>query len=291
MAQAFAVKHKATYPNIEYPHLLRELVRHKCGALSGDAEADERIRRARQSRKLKAVGEEINGRLEEARRHLIGRPDPFEGLARLPFKLFLTTNADDQLERALRDRMRFEAVPPALPEEPISEVCRWHNRPGQRTLPPPADAEVEAWSIESPRPLVYHLFGKLEYPDSLVLTEDDYFDFLRGPVGTGMQWRFPTAIRATLQDSALIFLGFRMDAWDFRVLYRSLLAQFDDQRLPQGVNHIAVQLDPEEVGADDADHVRESLKQYFADAHIQFFWGRVEEFIQEFGTRYQAAST
>ena len=30
------------------------------------------------------------------------------------------------------------------------------------------------------RPLVYHLFGRLSEPDSLVITEDDYFDYLIG---------------------------------------------------------------------------------------------------------------
>jgi len=45
--------------------------------------------------------------------------------------------------------------------------------------------------------LVYKLFGQLAEPDSLVLTEDDYFDYLIGvtsnrdliPEAVGGRWR------------------------------------------------------------------------------------------------------
>ena len=67
------------------------------------------------------------------------------------------------------------------------------------------------------RPLVYHLFGRLSVPKSVVLTEDDYFDFLIGV--TTNNDLIPAVVRRALADTALLFLGFNLDEWDFRVLF------------------------------------------------------------------------
>lgn len=283
VAQVLADRNKVRYLHAEYPQVLLEQIRRRCGELPDDPAVDERIARARQRRDSKAVGEEINKRLEAARKRLAGRSDLFSELAQLDLRLFLTTNPDDQLERALQDKARARRASGAEAAEPLSEVCRWHDRPSGKAFPPSViDSGGEVWSIDSSsRPLVYHLYGRLEYPDSLVLTEDDYFDYLRGPVDARMPWRLPDAVRGAFLDSALMFLGFRMDAWDFRVLYRNLLGQYDDQKLPDTVNHIAVQLDPEVAGAIDPVRARESIQRYFADAHIHFFWGPLDEFIHE----------
>ena len=40
--------------------------------------------------------------------------------------------------------------------------------------------EDPEYKPDKDNPLVYHLFGRLDIPESLVLTEDDYFDFLVG---------------------------------------------------------------------------------------------------------------
>ena len=72
-------------------------------------------------------------------------------------------------------------------------------------------------------PFVYHLFGRLTDPESLVLTEDNYFDFLMGI--TANRTLIPDFVIGQLAQSALLFLGFRLDEWDFRVLFRSLMNQ------------------------------------------------------------------
>ena len=51
---------------------------------------------------------------------------------------------------------------------------------GWSDLPSIFDADASRLPPPVERPLVYHLFGRLGEPDSLVITEDDYFDYLIG---------------------------------------------------------------------------------------------------------------
>ena len=78
-------------------------------------------------------------------------------------------------------------------------------------------------SVEEP--LVYHLFGHLRDPDSVVLTQDDYFDYLIDI--TRNNEIIPKSVRANLANTALLFLGFQMSDWDFRVFFRSIISQED----------------------------------------------------------------
>jgi len=88
-------------------------------------------------------------------------------LARLPLPLYITTDPSDLLERALITTGKAAK----------SELCRWNEYIEQ--LPSLYDAEP-SYRPDPNQPLVYHLFGRFNKPDSLVLTEDDYFDFLMG---------------------------------------------------------------------------------------------------------------
>ena len=140
---------------------------------------------------------------------------------------------------------------------------------------------------EAARPLIYHLFGNLREPDSVVLTEDDYFDYLIGV--TANKDLIPPVVRRALADTALLFLGFRMDDWDFRVLFRSLMSQEGRGRRSRYA-HVAVQIDPEESQILEPEGARRYLESYFEDADISIYWGSTEDFVQELGRRWQEAA-
>ena len=111
-----------------------------------------------------------------------------------------------------------------------------------------------------------------------MITEDDYFDFLIGV--TANKDLIPKPVRRALADSALLFLGFQLDDWDFRVLFRSIAGQ-EGARRRQSYAHIAVQVDPEEGRVQRPDQAREFLNAYFQNADISIFWGTVEDFVKE----------
>jgi hypothetical protein len=221
--------------------------------------------------------ESVDDLLEEARarRREAGRLDPFDVLARLPFRLYVTTTPDDQLERALKAAGRPADV----------AVCPWHDR---EELQWPSSPRLEKDIYYTPKandpPLVYQLFGRLGVPKSLVLTEDDYFDFLI-EVNRDPDRRLPRGIRAALGNSALLFLGFRMEEWDFRVLFRHILAQGGRWRLSADYRHVAVQLDPDEGRLIDPHKARRYLSDYFQKADIFLYWGSVEDFLRGLQSR------
>ena len=155
------------------------------------------------------------------------------------------------------------------------EVCRWNDR--LATLPSIFDDNRDYRpSVE--RPLVFHLFGRLDEPDSLVVTEDDYFDYLIG--FTGNNDLIPVVVRRALTDAALLFLGFGLDDWDFRVLFRSIINRQGSERLNLYA-HVAAQIDPEAGRIQEPEGARRYLETYFGGAAISIFWGSVADFTSE----------
>ncbi|MFL5803457.1 MAG: CHAT domain-containing protein [Roseiflexaceae bacterium] len=198
--------------------------------------------------------------------------DPYKVLADLPFPVYITTNASNMLTEALR----------AAGKDPQVELCRWNQ--DIELLPSIYDDEPDYQPSEQ-RPLVYHLFGTFDEPISMVLTEDDHFDFLIG-VSTNKEL-IPITVRQALADTALLFLGFRLDDWNFRVLFRSIMSQEGGSRRSRYA-HIAGQIMPEEGRFLEPERARRYLESYFRDVDISIFWGSVEDFTKELLAQWQA---
>ena len=97
----------------------------------------------------------------------------------------------------------------------------------------------------------------------------------------------PKVVRRRLSDSALMFVGFRIDEWDFRVLYRSLMNTEGERRRAR-YSHVAVQIDPEEGATIDAGRARTYLESYFRNAHVSLYWGSTEHFVKGLQTSWEA---
>ena len=190
-------------------------------------------------------------------------------LASLNLPLYLTTNCDSFLVEALR----------AQGKDPQRETCRWNeDLDGLDSL-----FDKSHYVPTEEAPLVYHLFGIDEQPKSLVLAEDDYLDFL---VKTSVRRdRIPDEIRGAVADSLLLFVGYNLRDWQFRVIMRGLVATLD-RAFP--VNHVAVQL--EEKGAEDMTAVREFLqKHFFRATQIDVYWGSTAQFMAELREHWEEA--
>lgn len=194
--------------------------------------------------------------------------DPHTMLARQPCPVYVTAHPGQLLEHALiREGKR-----------PRSDICRW--RPESEDWPiSPFDVGLpDAYVPSASEPLVFHAFGRLDVPDSLVLTEDDYFDFLVSV--TEDRTKIPMCVRRSLADSALLILGLQLDDWEFRILWRALVHQEGSGRLSRYKN-VAAQIDlagsvVSPVGA------REYLNDYFGKVSVpslDIFWGSVEDFV------------
>ncbi len=202
------------------------------------------------------------------------RTEPHALLADLPLPVYLTTNYDDFLVRALQDRRRA----------PVRELCRWNRYLRQR---PSVFIEDPEYEPSAANPVVFHLHGHDEAPESLVLTEDDYLDFLVNH--NRDQKILPPRIQGALADASLIFIGYSLTDWTFRVLYRGLITAME-----RGLRRISltVQMDPSASGQDDAQGqaYQRYVEEYFAEIDFKVYWGTAREFAAELRRRWEAFS-
>jgi hypothetical protein len=203
--------------------------------------------------------------------------DPLRVLAQLPFPLYLTTNTDLLLETALESANR----------RPKSELCPWNPR---LDLDPSIfERQADYWptAIE---PLVYHLFGHMDVEGAgPLLTEDDYFDYLIGL--TTNRDRIPKPVKRAMLDRVLLFVGFQIDDWNFRILFRSITNHQNRDNMRR-YSHVAVQLDPEEGRILEPERARRYLENYFEHlGNISIFWGSAEEFTGELRKRWRDAES
>ena len=187
-------------------------------------------------------------------------------LAKLPFKIYLTTNPDSLLARALEE----------ADKRPHVALCPWNDEIEQSQ----STYEAEPTKKE---PLVYHLFGQMRQPYSLVLTEDDHFNYLIG--ATTNKDLIPEVVRRAQKDRLLLFLGFRLDDWNFRVLFHSVMRLSEGGR-PSRYGHVAVQLVPEEGRISEPEGARRYLESYFGREAINIYWGSAEDFVRDLRSRW-----
>ncbi len=181
-------------------------------------------------------------------------------LAQLQLPIYITSEPFDFVERALSE----------AGAQPVVRVCPWN-----RWIPKEKAIYEDEPTPE--KPLVYHLFGHLNLPNTLVFSEDNFFDYLIGV--TLNKSLIPSAVRAALTNTSLLFLGFQMDDWEFRVFFRYLMAQ-EGREMLKFYSHAAAQVEPEEDRIADVNRTRKYLEEYFESEHIGIYWGSTEELLK-----------
>jgi len=204
---------------------------------------------------------------------------PHRMMADLPLPIYLTTNYDNLMADALKSRHR----------DAKRELCRWNSlvekHPSIFDDKPPFQPTVA-------NPVVFHLHGHDEVPESLVLTEDDYMDFLVNL--SAKKNVIPEVIQGALEKTALLFVGYKIVDWNFRVLMRSISRYMEpDMRRIS----VAVMLPPsaEEVSAANVPEsaqqkAQEYLDMYYDSLGIRVYWGTAKEFVAELRKRMDAAA-
>lgn len=196
-----------------------------------------------------------------------GMDDPLRTLAKLPLKIYVTTSHYNFIERALE----------AENKRPRTQVCFWTG--GMLSAKPEhtPDPLLEPTDTE---PAVYHLFGLEDYPQTLVLSEDDYMNFLISVVeDTNTQNPLvPLRLREGLAESRLLLLGYHITGWDFRVLFRFILKYRSIDSAPRGM---LIQLKPGEKQSENKAKSVDYLGQYFDKKQFDVDWTNSEQFIQK----------
>lgn len=195
-------------------------------------------------------------------------------LANLPLPIYLTANYDNLLADALKEAGK----------DPQVVICPWNDRFFAASV----YDEEPGYRPTAQRPLVYHLFGHFSVPESMVLTEDHYFEYLIGI--TKNKDLIPPVVRNAMVNTALLFLGFQWDDWSFRVLFRSVMGLQGGVSRQSLYSHVAVQLEPDDVNNLDPKRARDYLMDYFdSSSKISIYWGQSYDFLRELSQQRKSA--
>jgi len=216
------------------------------------------------------VSKIINGSITSRGLPKFGQNDEIHGvLAQFPLPIYLTTNYDPFMFEALRWAAQNGTRSNIKPH---AEYCRWHKdlRANMVGLP-----TVEA---SNSAPLVYHLHGWLPEPKTMVLTEEDYEDFIvELSVNKNL---IPHQVMRAISDTALLFVGYSLRDWNLRVLLRAVVKSVDRNTRMKGVT---VQLDP----GDYSDAARSYLESKFKFIDLDVYWGSAASFAGELMAKWR----
>jgi len=192
-------------------------------------------------------------------------------LAELALPLYITTNLDNCMALALQATGR-PARQITIPwREPVQAQAR---RPHYDLEPPPSPEQ----------PVIVHLFGTEEDLLSLVLTEDDYLDYL-ARIARDYEYLLPTSVHEALASTTLLFLGYRLEDLDLKVIMRGLLTHLDLARW--GMLHVAVQIEADDVDAAKNQEIVRYFQKYFSTSKIDLYWGSTRQFMADLYARWQ----
>jgi hypothetical protein len=200
-------------------------------------------------------------------------PRSHQFLAKLGLSFFITTNYDDFLELALE----------RVGRTPRAELCRWNDDlleelGGYPNFTPTVDD-----------PVVFHLHGNTDSVDSVLVTEDDYVDFtvdlaLRRTENAVLWHR----VRRQLSRTTLLFVGYSLEDWNFRVLMRYLMEQQRIRRSDQ-MFCLSIQLSPRGMRPEQRARAETFVDRFLGNATIKIHWTDASTFLEELHRRVEGA--
>ncbi len=209
---------------------------------------------------------------------IFSNPDePHRVLASLDLPLYITTNYDSYMYLALKH----------LGKGARREICQWYKGEERETGKRVVGGSGTSRPEPTPEnPLVYHLHGHFGKPESMVLTEDDYIDFL---INVSKYEVIPKEIEVALERTAFLFVGYSLEDINFRFLFRKLA-----ERMRGGTNvrHVSVQLQPRQYETPEKLRLRarkqlEYLQKHFRTREVKVYWGPADEFARELRRRWE----
>lgn len=202
--------------------------------------------------------------------------DPYRVLASLPAEIYVNATPDNLLLDALKDAGK----------QPKVLICPWNNEVQQPDSDLAFDDKKYVPSVQ--QPLVYYPFGWLIQMESLVLSDDDYFQYLIW-AGLDQSRGQNTALRLTdlpsrLSTHAKLFMGFQLNDWTFRVLLYSITNP-ESGRYSRW-NSVAVQFNPADSLVVQPEMARSYLEKYLNKFReyvlpTNLYWGTSQRFLQE----------
>lgn len=142
------------------------------------------------------------------------RPSPMlRALAELDFPLVITTNYDQLFESALRGA---DKVPRVAVYQPDGQVATKDYR----------EPKVE-------NPVVFKIHGDIEDPETIVITDEDYIQFVLRMSDKEPYDPVPLTLKYYLTGWTTLFVGYSLLDYNLRLLFKTLRWRVDSANLPE----------------------------------------------------------
>lgn len=187
----------------------------------------------------------------------------YDDLAKIPFNMVISLSHDTGLAAALEERGR----------SPVVET--YDFRGDQKAFIGLGRDGVGT----AEKPLVYNLYGDVDTPRSLVLTESDILDFLSAVMSKNPE--LPSDLRSTLNDGnkSFLLLGFGLTKWYLRILLHVLKVSKRDTR------SFAL----ERLSSEDQALLQQTILFMRRGLRVESIDFEVEPFVHELVTRFEAS--
>ena len=135
-------------------------------------------------------------------------------LAELPFKIIVTTNYDSLLETALYSNGKDPQILIYNPD--FTQITQDFD--GEPT---------------PERPFIFKIHGDLNHRESLVITDEDYINFIQRMSQKDLLNPIPSTISYRMQRWYILFIGYGFADYNLRLLFRTLRFNKDRAKLPE----------------------------------------------------------
>ena len=144
--------------------------------------------------------------------HVGKEPSPMlRALAQLDFPVVITTNYDQLFEIALRDAGKQPRVAIYTPK--LEETIDYRKPTAQS-------------------PIVFKIHGDISRPETLVITDEDYIDFVLRMSNKEPYDPLPRRLKVYLTDWTTLFVGYSLLDYNLRLLFKTLRWKIDNANLP-----------------------------------------------------------
>ena len=156
-------------------------------------------------------------------------PSPvLRGLAALSFPIVITTNYDQLYEKALDTTAPWDATES---NQGTEEVARTYTK---CVYSPDHTIETQDCDLKpsGAKPYLLKIHGDLDEPDSIVITDEDYIQFILRMGDKDPYRPVGEKVRYFLKTWPTLFIGYRLNDYNLRLLFKMLRRQLGEAMIP-----------------------------------------------------------
>ena len=156
--------------------------------------------------------------------HADKEPSPvLHALAELAFPIVITTNYDNLYEQALAKQAAAEAG--GDQQRANIELCVYSHNSKVKT-------QDCSQSPDPSRPYILKIHGDISKPESIVITDEDYIQFVLRMSDKAPYHPVGRNVAAYLNKWTTLFIGYRLTDYNLRLLFKTLRWKKDPAQIP-----------------------------------------------------------